>query len=150
VIAVDTNLLVYAHRSATPQHAGARKALERAAQSPLGWGFPLPVVAEFWSVVTHPQASRRPSTPEEARQFIRALTSVGAQIWTAGPGFAERLMEMATRLGVSGVRMFDLQISLMAGEGGARQFWTHDARFMAIPGMKIHDPLTSSHQITYL
>jgi predicted nucleic acid-binding protein len=33
VIALDTNLLVYAHRSGTPKHRAARAAIERAAAS---------------------------------------------------------------------------------------------------------------------
>lgn len=144
MIAVDTNLLVYAHRSATPEHSGARQALERAAQSSLGWGFALPVLSEFWSVVTHPSAEGRPSTPGEASRFIRALLRTGrARLWTPGDGFPDRLMEIATRLNISGVRIFDLQIALMASEGGARELWTHDSRFVGVPGMEIHDPLNS-------
>ena len=37
MIALDTNLLVYAHRSATPEHKNAGAAIERAAASS-GWG----------------------------------------------------------------------------------------------------------------
>jgi predicted nucleic acid-binding protein len=62
MIAVDTNLLVYAHRARTREHAAARRAIERAAAHAAGWGLPLPVLAEFWAVVTHPSAAGRPST----------------------------------------------------------------------------------------
>ena len=44
MIALDTNLLVYAHRSATPEHKAAQAAIERAAATE-GWGFAVPVVA---------------------------------------------------------------------------------------------------------
>lgn len=71
MIALDTNLLVYAHRSATPEHKRARAAIERAAASS-GWGIAAAVVAEFWSVVTHPAAGGRPSTAAEARGFLSA------------------------------------------------------------------------------
>lgn len=37
MIAVDTNLLVYAHRSDAPAHASAQAALSRLARDPGGW-----------------------------------------------------------------------------------------------------------------
>jgi len=49
-------------------------------------------------------------------------------------------MEIATSLGIGRVRIFDLQILLMARESGARQIWTHDANFKAIPGIAAIDP----------
>ena len=77
MIAVDTNLLVYAHRAATKEHRAARKAIERASDDSRGWGIPIPCVAEFWSVVTHPSASGRPSTEAEAQAFLLSLNREG-------------------------------------------------------------------------
>jgi len=141
VIALDTNLLVYAHRARTPQHARARRAIERAAAYPRGWGFAVSVLPEFWSVVTHSAAEIRPSTPAQAAAFVRALTDAGAAVWLPGPGFGDRLLQTAAALGVSGPRMFDLQIALAAFEGGATEIWTHDAAFATIPGLPLRDPL---------
>jgi hypothetical protein len=136
VIALDTNLLVYAHRSATPEHRAARAAIERAAAS-AAWGFAAAVVAEFWSVVTHPAAAGRPSTPSEARAFLEALSEAGAQVWSPGAGFGLRLAQLAADRAVSGHRMFDLQIALCAFEGGARELWSHDARFVSVQGLRL-------------
>jgi len=140
MIAIDTNLLVYAHRSATPEHKAARAAIERAAASS-GWGVAAPAVAEFWSVVTHLAASGRPSTPAEARRFVSALADAGAEVWSPGAGFGLRLAQLAEDLGVSGNRVFDLQIALCAFEGGARELWSHDTRFVTIPGLRLVQPL---------
>jgi len=142
VIALDTNLLVYAHRAATPQHRTARAAIERASQAAAGWGIAAPVVAEFWSVVTHPAARGRPSTPDEAHEFLEALSAAGAQAWSTGKGFGPRLAQLATDLQVSGNRIFDLQIALCAFEGGATQLWSHDRDFITVPGLRLVDPLT--------
>ena len=46
MIAIDTNLLVYAHRSRTAEHVRARKAIERAAGDAAGWGVAAASVAE--------------------------------------------------------------------------------------------------------
>lgn len=140
MIAIDTNLLVYAHRASTPEHRAARRAIERAAGSALGWGMAFATVAEFLAVVTHP-AHPTPSTATEAGRFIEALTDVGCELWQPGPRFAANLLARAVDLGVSGARIFDLQIGLTALEHGATEVWTHDAKFVRVPGLKLHDPL---------
>ena len=143
MIAIDTNLLVYAHRARTTEHARARKAIELASASPRGWGMSSAVLPEFWSVVTHPAAEGRPSTPAQAAAFIRALTDAGAVIWLPGHGSGERLLQIAAHLAVSGPRIFDLQIALSAFEGGATELWTHDSAFITVPGLRLHDPLAA-------
>jgi len=140
MIALDTNLLVYAHRSSVPQHAAAYRAIGRAASDPDGWGFSLGTVTEFWSVVTHP-AAPHPSAPEKARAFLDVLVrDAEAHVFTPGPGFAGRLTALASRLGVRGLRVFDLQIGLAAVEAGATQIWTHDRGFVACPGLEVVHP----------
>jgi toxin-antitoxin system PIN domain toxin len=143
VIAIDTNLLVYAHRAGVPESRSARGAIERAAQDPRGWGFCLPSIAEFWSIVTHPGALGRPSTPAEALAFFEALITGGAaRVFQPGPAFIERLMRLAADLRVTGTRIFDLQIALMAFDSGATEIWTHDRQFVSLPGLRIVDPLS--------
>jgi len=142
LIAVDTNLLVYAHRTALPEHGAARQAIERAAGMPAGWGMSHASVAEFWSVVTHPAAAGRPSTGTEAAAYLSSLMREGgAQLWLPGPGFEERLLRLASDLDVRGPRIFDLQIALTAFEHGAREIWTHDRHFVPVPGLRVRDPL---------
>ena len=142
MIAIDSNLLIYAHRAAVPEHRRARRAIEKARGDPRGWGISLPSVSEFWSIVTHPAAGGRPSTAEEAAAFLRTLTDQGGmQTWTPGPGFAERVVQLAIDLGVSGVRVFDLQIGLTAFDNGAHEVWTHDSGFVRFPGLRVRDPL---------
>lgn len=142
MIAIDTNLLIYAHRTAAREHTAARRAIERAATDDRGWGISLASVSEFWGVATHPAATGRPSTPSEAAGFIRALVDDGRMaIWGPGPGFSDRLLQLADDLGVRGVRIFDLQIGLTAFENGAHELWTHDRHFVRIPGLRVRDPL---------
>ena len=140
MIALDTNLLVYAHRSAVAEHRSAQRAIARARRAAGGWGFSLPVAGEFWSVVTHPAAPGRPSTGGEARRFLAALGAAGAEVWVPGPGFAARLARLADDLSVLGPRLFDLQIALMAFEGGATEVWTTDSRFASVPGLQVVHP----------
>jgi toxin-antitoxin system PIN domain toxin len=141
MIAIDTNLLIYAHRSGTPEHRAARKAIETALNRPGGCGFALPSVAEFFSIVTHPTASGEPSRPDKAAGFLAALRQAGIEELPPGPGFSTRLIQLAADLGVRGARIFDLQIAICGLDGGARELWTHDRGFVRVPGLVIHDPL---------
>lgn len=141
MIALDANLLVYAHRSRTPEHARARKAIERAAGGPSGWGMAAASVSEFWAVATHPASEGKPSTAKQAAAYISALVAAGAQIWLPGSGFGVRLLQTASDLNVVGSRVFDLQIALTVFEGRATELWTHDAKFVKIPGLRLHHPL---------
>jgi hypothetical protein len=139
--AIDSNILVYAHRSATPEHRKAQKAIERATADLSQWGISLASLAEFWSIVTHPASAGGPSTGAQAAEFIRSLVEAGAQIWLPGLGFAQRLMQVAVDLEVAGPRIFDLQIALTASDNGATEIWTHDHNFLTIPGLRVQDPL---------
>lgn len=142
MIAIDTNLLVYAHRSSVPENKSAIHSLEKAFMASDGWGIPFPCIAEFWSVVTHPTCAGRPSQPKEAGGFISAILKDGhGEIWLPSHGCMERVMQTAVALNISGPRIFDLQIGLIALENGAHTVWTHDANFLKLPGLKIVDPL---------
>ncbi len=99
MIAVDTNLLVYSHRSDSPHHRPARELLEglRGARAP--WAIPWPCIHEFVSIVTHPKVFKHP-TP-----LTVAFDSVDA--WFAGGnlnliGESARLPRQAARPGDSG------------------------------------------------
>jgi toxin-antitoxin system PIN domain toxin len=141
MIAVDTNLLVYAHRAGVPEHRAARRAIQRASNDAQGWGIAMPCIAEFWSIVTHPASSGGPSTARQARAFLEALVAAGASVWQPREHFWDRLARLAEDLEVQGSRIFDLQIALTAFENGASQIWTHDRSFATLPGLRVHDPL---------
>jgi uncharacterized protein len=140
MIALDTNLLVYAHRSGAPEHRSARAAIEEAAGRGVGWGFADTCLTEFWSVVTHPAIPGRPSKPDKAAAFIAALRDAGAQLWTPRPASIVRLLETAVRLDVVGPRIFDLRISLTVLEQGCTEIWTRDDNFVSIPGLRVVRP----------
>lgn len=142
MIAVDTNLLVYAHRSGFSSHSVAIQALEKAFRNPLGWGIPLTCTAEFWSIVTHAKMGDRPSNPDEARSFLdNILEDGGGLVLYPGTGLYSRLGRWAEELRVQGPRIFDLVIALTATDNGAVEIWTHDASFLEIPGLRVVDPL---------
>jgi uncharacterized protein len=142
MIALDTNLLIYAHRAGTPEHRRAAAAILKALDDPRGWGICLPTIGEFWSIVTHPGLPGGPSSNTVVLHFFHQLIAEGhGNVWTPGSGFAQRLMGWAVSLKVQGKRIFDLQIAVIALEHGAKEIWTHDRNFVSVPGVTVYDPL---------
>jgi predicted nucleic acid-binding protein len=61
MIAVDTNILVYAHREDAPFHQSAAQRVAALAEGRTAWAIPWPCIHEFLAIVTHPGISiRRP------------------------------------------------------------------------------------------
>lgn len=142
MIAIDTNLLVYAHRRGTSEHKAAKRAIEKAVAHRFGWGLAIPTLSEFWCVVTHPSSAGGPSSAADASAFLRSLLQTGGgQLWTPREGFSDRFLKLATYLEVKGPRIFDVQIALIAFENGATELWTHDKHFVSVHGLQVRDPL---------
>jgi hypothetical protein len=72
MIAVDTNILVYAHRLDSEWNEKAFSCLVKLAVSPAVWAIPWPCLHEFFAVVTHARIYDPPSTPEQAVAQIEA------------------------------------------------------------------------------
>ena len=82
MIAVDTNLLVYAHRADHEWNDAAHACLNNLAASRAAWAIPWPCVHEFIAIVTRPKIFNPPSTLKQAQaqvistmQFPNATTS---------------------------------------------------------------------------
>jgi hypothetical protein len=112
MIAVDTNVLVYAHRAETALHqAATRKLVELAAGRGL-WGLPVFCAGEFIRVVTHRRVFNPPSTLEEAIQFLeRVVAAPGCRILRPEAGFFELLTTVAREADARGNLAFDAQIA---------------------------------------
>jgi toxin-antitoxin system PIN domain toxin len=141
MIALDTNVLVYAHRAGSALHARAWELLERAANDARGWGLSDSVLTEFWSVVTHPRIADGPSSGEDALAFVDRLIEDGAPaLWTPSPELPRRLLALAAERGVAGRRVHDLRIALTCHASGATEIWSHDHAFQSVAELPVVDP----------
>ena len=66
MIALDTNMLVYAHRRESSFHESAKQRIAELAASGAAWAIPWPCLHEFYAVVTNLRAFRPASTIEQA------------------------------------------------------------------------------------
>ena len=142
MIAVDTNILVYAHREDSPFHAAAIERLTELAEGPATWAIPWPCLHEFLSIVTHPRIYVPPSP------LARALEQVDA--WLESPTLA-LLAESATHWPtlrallvagrVTGPRVHDGRVAALCRQHGVRELWSADRDFSRFAGLAVVNPL---------
>ena len=73
MIALDTNILVYARRRDSKHHRAAQALLARLAGGREPWALPWPCVYEFLRVVTHPRVFDPPSDLETVLEDLASL-----------------------------------------------------------------------------
>lgn len=142
MIAVDTNLLVYAHREDSEFHSVAVQKLEELAQGKATWGLPWPCVHEFFSIVTHPRIFA-PPTPQKS-----ALDQIDA--WMESPSVAllsetgthwTELRALLVSGKVTGPLVHDARVAAICLEHGVRQLWSSDRDFGRFPALTVVNPL---------
>jgi toxin-antitoxin system PIN domain toxin len=142
VIAVDTNVLVYAHREDSPWHQAALACVTRLAEGRAAWAIPWPCVHEFLAVETHPRIFE-PPTPVGA-----ALDQVAA--WLESPSVAllhEGASHWATLGGllgagrVTGAQVHDARVAALCLDHGVSELWTADRDFNRFPAASVRNPL---------
>jgi toxin-antitoxin system PIN domain toxin len=138
LIAIDTNILVYADRSDLPRHKEAVAALRGLAEGDEAWALPVFCTAEFVRVVSHARIFDSPTPPQDALASVDALLESpscrllmpGARYW---PLFEQAIRDSAA----SGNLVFDAQIVAVCLEHGARTILTEDRDFSRFPGVTI-------------
>lgn len=141
MIAVDTNILVYAHRRDTPDwHEPAKACLEQLGSGRAPWGLPWSVAHEFVAVVT--RLKHRPATLGEAIDFIERLVHTDSCVPLAEPpGYLPRFAELATAGRATGLLVFDARIAATCLAHGVRELWTADHDFGRFPSLRTRNPL---------
>lgn len=138
MIAVDTNVLVYAHRAETALHRAATRNLVDLAAGRGLWGLPVFCAGEFIRVVTHRRVFNPPSTLEEAIQFLeRVVAAPGCRILRPEAGFLELLTTVAREADPRGNLAFDAQIAALCREHGVSALLTNDRDFARFEGLRL-------------
>jgi toxin-antitoxin system PIN domain toxin len=146
MIAVDTNLLVYAHRREARQHRGAQELLQELAQGRTGWSIPWPCLYEFYSVVTNPRIWRdTASTPDQAWSQIDAwAASPSVSLLSETEEFLDLLERFARRPRVRGLVVHDARIAAICIAHGTSELLTADRDFTLFPELVTRNPLGPS------
>ena len=137
-LAVDTNVLVYAHRPELPQHALARGRLRSLAEGVRPVVFAWPCLYEFLRVVTHPRLFRVPSTAEEALTAVEDLIAFPtARTISETERHASVLKSLVGPAAPTGNLMHDAHIAALLIEHGVPDILTEDRDFLRFPGVHV-------------
>ena len=146
MIAVDTKVLVYAHRSDSPFHVSAEQCLRVLAQARAPWAIAWPCLHEFYSVVTHPRIFKQPTPVERACEQIDAwLESPALQLLTETGEHWLALRELLKHADVRGPMVHDARIAAVCLSHGVHELWTADRDFNRFPPLRTRNPLEEMH-----
>ena len=142
MIAVDSNILIYAHRSESEWHAPARACITNLACSDGAWAIPWPCIHEFLGVVTHPKVFRPPTPVEQVMEQVSIwLESPSLVLLGEAVGYWDEFSSVIFSSGVAGPRVHDARIAALCRLHGVRELWSADRDFGRFPGLKVRNPL---------
>lgn len=142
MIAVDTNLLVYAHRADAPFHKAADRCVTTLAQGMSDWAIPWPCLHEFLAVVTHPKIFRPPTPlPDAIEQITCWLESPHVHVLGASTEYWEQLKKVLTSSRATGPLIHDAHVAALCLQHRVTTLWTADRDFARFPQLRTHNPL---------
>jgi uncharacterized protein len=142
MIAVDTNILVYAHRKDSQWHDKARDTVSQLAEGKAAWAIPWPCVYEFFGIVTHPKIFQIPTSFQRAIDQIEAwnesprlsLLSETSDAWAS-------LAKLLSQAQICGPAVHDARIAALCQLFGVRELWTADRDFNRFSDLATRNPL---------
>ncbi len=145
MIAVDTNILVYAHRKDSQFHDAAVAQLRELAEGQHAWSIAWPSIHEFYAIVTHARIYRPPTPAARAFDQIDAwlaspslvLLGETARHWTT-------LRTLISEAKIEGPQVHDARIAALCVQHGVRELWSADRDFGRFPQVTVRNPLVRS------
>jgi toxin-antitoxin system PIN domain toxin len=142
MIAVDSNILVYAHREESPFHQAAFQRMAELAEGAATWAIPWPCLHEFLAIVTH-RGIYSPPTP-----LLRALDQVDASresptldLLAESPAHWQILRELLANGRIAGAQVHDARVAALCQQHGVRELWSADRDFSRFSGLVVVNPL---------
>jgi toxin-antitoxin system PIN domain toxin len=143
VLAIDTNILVYAADKHSQFHRACNAWLNRRRLQSSAWYLTWPIVYEFLRVATHPRIMRRPWSAPKAWEFVTALlASPGISVLVPTPRHADVADEVISEFpDLAANILHDAHTAILMREHGIKQICTRDTDFSRFPFLEIVDPL---------
>jgi toxin-antitoxin system PIN domain toxin len=145
MIAVDTNILVYSHRSDAPFHQAAARIVREACEGDVPWAVPWPCLHEFLAKVTHPRIFKRP-TPlvhavEQAREWLR---SESVRVIGEPEGYLDVLADLLLVAQTTGAQIHDARVAAICIAHGVDELWSADRDFGRFSRrLRVRNPLAA-------
>jgi len=137
VIAVDTNVLVYAHREKRPQHQQPLMSRIALAEGAWHWALPVFCLGEFVRVVTHPRIFTSASSLQAALDAINGLLkSPSLRILSPSERFLELFQQCLLSVDARGNVALDAQIAAVCREHSVTRLLTMVGNFARFPSIE--------------
>ncbi len=142
MIALDTNILVYAHRRDAEWHRPAADLIKSLAEGINQWAIAWPSIHEFLAIVTHRKIYAPPSTLEQAVSQVDAwLASPSIVLLSESDNHWSTLQSLLTKGQVNGPLVHDARIAALCLTHGVTEFLTADRDFSRFPSLSTRNPL---------
>ena len=142
MIAVDTNVLVYAHREDSPWHDAAYARVAQLAEGRDTWAIPWPCLHEFLAIVTHPRIYTPPTPLAAAIDQVDAwLESPRLALLCESDGYWTELRSLLAEGRISGALVHDARVAALCRLHGVAELWTADRDFGRFHGLPVRNPL---------
>lgn len=141
MIVPDVNLLLYAHVSAFPEHARARRWWEGVLSGEEQVGLALPALFGFLRIATHPRILQPALAVPAALAIVEGwLARPQVQLVQPGPRHLELAFGLLRGLGTTANLTTDVQLAALAIEHQA-QLHSNDGDFGRFPQLRWVNPL---------
>ena len=138
MIAIDTDILIYARRGETELHSAAASRLVALAKGVERWALPVFCVAEFLRVVTHHRVFNPPSSIQQAVAFLEdVFAAPNCDVVRPAPEFLELLVAAARKANARGNRILDAKIAALCREHGIGTILTNDRDFARFEPLQV-------------
>lgn len=144
MIAVDTNILVYAHREDSEWHSAAYARVLELAEGRGAWAMPWPCLHEFLAIVTHPKIFVPPTPLSTAIDQVEAwLESPSLQLLVESDRHWVQLRGLLLGGKIAGPKVHDARIAALCVEHGVKELWSADRDFGRFSNLTVVNPLVS-------
>ena len=134
MIAVDTNVLLYAHRQDSPFHSQAKAWLTRLAEGRAQWAIPWTCLHEFLSIASNPRVYQPPGSMDAAiAQVDSWLESPTLTVLRETHDHWAVLTELLRAADVRGAGVHDARIAALCITHGVTEILTLDRDFSRYP-----------------
>lgn len=142
MIALDTNILIHAHRRDASLHEPAKETVKELAESLRPWSICYHSLIEFYGVATKSTLWNRASSPEQAFKQINIWKSAPTvRILHDSETTLSSLQSLAIQARVSGAMVHDARIAACCLANGVTELWTVDRDFSRFSELKTRNPL---------
>ncbi len=141
MVLIDTNILVYAHRTDSINHGAYHDWLDGQINLDRPFGISEMALSAFVRIVTHPNIFHFPTSLETAFRFASELRGrTNCVLMAPGPRHWQIFERLCRQSGAKGNLITDAYLAALAIETGS-EWITTDRDFSRFPGLRWRHPL---------